>query len=109
MGSIPGGETKIPHVKDQKGKKKAGILTKASALIPVILQAFFPSAITSVVLNNFFFLPQNTWDTVLPVTRLAYGGTVVKNLAANAGDPRDVGWIPGLGRSPGGGNGSPLQ
>ena len=36
-------------------------------------------------------------------------GTVVKNLPANAGDMRDVGLIPGLGRSPGGGNGNPLQ
>ena len=34
---------------------------------------------------------------------------VVKNLPANAGDIRDVGSIPGLGRSPGGGNGIPLQ
>ena len=37
------------------------------------------------------------------------GGAVVKNLAANAGDTRDVGLIPGLGRFPGEGNGSPLQ
>ena len=28
---------------------------------------------------------------------------------ANAGDLRDVGLIPGLGRSPGGGHGNPLQ
>ena len=34
---------------------------------------------------------------------------VVKNLPANAGDERDVGLIPGLGRSPGVGNGNPLQ
>ena len=34
---------------------------------------------------------------------------VVKNPPANAGDVRDVGSIPGLGRSPGEGNGSPLQ
>ena len=34
---------------------------------------------------------------------------VVKNLSANAGDFRDLGSIPGLGRSPGGGRGSPLQ
>ena len=34
---------------------------------------------------------------------------VVKNLSANAGDIRDAGLIPGLGRSPGGGNGYPLQ
>ena len=31
------------------------------------------------------------------------GGTVVKNPPANAGDARDKGSIPGLGRSPGGG------
>ena len=36
-------------------------------------------------------------------------GTVLKNLPAKAGDVRDVGSIPGLGRSPGVGNGNPLQ
>ena len=34
---------------------------------------------------------------------------MVKNLPANAGDMEDVGWIPGLGRSPGGGHGYSLQ
>ena len=34
---------------------------------------------------------------------------VVKNLPANTGDIRDVGSIPGSGRSPGGGHGNPLQ
>ena len=34
---------------------------------------------------------------------------VVNNLPANAGDIRDVGSIPGLGRSPGKGHGNPLQ
>ena len=33
----------------------------------------------------------------------------VKNPPANAGDERDMGLILGLGRSPGGGNGNPLQ
>ena len=33
----------------------------------------------------------------------------IKNPPANAGDVRDVGSIPGLGRSPGGGDGNPLQ
>ena len=37
------------------------------------------------------------------------GGVVVKNPPANAGDIRDVGSIPGLGRSLGGGHGNPLQ
>ena len=32
---------------------------------------------------------------------------MVKNLLANAGDIRDVGSIPGSGRSPGGGHGNP--
>ena len=36
-------------------------------------------------------------------------GTVVKTLPANGEDARDMGLIPGLGRSPGGGNGNPLQ
>ena len=34
---------------------------------------------------------------------------VVKNPPANAEDIRDVGSIPGMGRSPGGGYGNPLQ
>jgi len=34
---------------------------------------------------------------------------VVKYLPANAGDPRDMGSIPGSGRSSGEGNGNPLQ
>jgi len=34
---------------------------------------------------------------------------VVKDTSANAGDMRDMGSIPGLGRSPGGGHGNPFQ
>ena len=34
---------------------------------------------------------------------------MVKNPPASAGDARDVGLIPGSGRSPGGGDGNPLQ
>ena len=34
---------------------------------------------------------------------------VVKNPPASTGDIRDMGSIPGLGRSPGEGNGTPLQ
>ena len=36
------------------------------------------------------------------------GGAVVKNLPADAGDA-DAGSFPGLGRSPGGGHGNPVQ
>ena len=34
---------------------------------------------------------------------------VVNNPPANAGDIKDTGWVPGSGRSPGGGHGNPLQ
>ena len=34
---------------------------------------------------------------------------MVKNLPINAGNVRDVGLVPGLGRSPEGGHGNPLQ
>ena len=34
---------------------------------------------------------------------------MVKNMPANAGDVRDIGSIPGSGRSPGGGHDNPLQ
>ena len=37
------------------------------------------------------------------------GGSVVMNLPASAGDVRDAGLIPESGRSPGEGNGNPLQ
>ena len=37
------------------------------------------------------------------------GGAVVKNLPANTGDTRDADSVPGLGRSPGGGHGYPLE
>ena len=37
------------------------------------------------------------------------GGSVSKEPACNAGDPGDICSIPGLGRSPGAGNGYPFQ
>ena len=37
------------------------------------------------------------------------GGSVVKNPPANTGGVRDAGSVPVCGRSPGGGNGNPLQ
>ena len=43
------------------------------------------------------------------LTGLTHVALVVKNPPANAGDLRDTGLIPGLGRSPRGGHGNPLQ
>ena len=51
-------------------------------------------------LPSWFFL--NTYSTWLGFP----GGSEVKASASNVGD---LGSIPGLGRSPGGGNGNPLQ
>ena len=45
----------------------------------------------------------------LPETMGFPSGSVVKAPLASAGDAGDKGLIPGLGSSPGGGNGSPLQ
>ena len=48
--------------------------------------------------------------TVHPVNiRDCVGGSVAKNLLANAGDLADMGLILGLEKSPGGGNANPLQ
>ena len=43
------------------------------------------------------------------LSKTSQAALVVKNLPANAGDTRDVSSIPGLGRSPGVGNGNLLQ
>ena len=43
------------------------------------------------------------------VKRASQVALVIKNLPANAGDAKDAGSLPGLGRSPGEGNGNPLQ
>ena len=60
--------------------------------------------------------PQNLWKETLqtdthPEALLKgfLGRSAVENLPANAGDARDVGSIPGLGRSAGGEHGNPLQ
>jgi hypothetical protein len=45
----------------------------------------------------------------LEIIRASQVMLVVKNLPVNAGDIRDRGLIPGLGRSPGGGNSNPPQ
>ena len=44
-----------------------------------------------------------------PLLASLTGGSVVKNLPANAGDVRDTSSVPGSGRSPGEGSGNPLQ
>ena len=59
---------------------------------------------------------QHLWEPLIQMIythtanwRASQGALVVKNPPANAGDIRDAGSIPGLGRAPGGGHGSPPQ
>ena len=58
----------------------------------------------------FFFFQSNLYLLNGSIADLGFpGGSEVKNLPASAGAAGDVGSIPGSGRSPGGGNGNPLQ
>ena len=48
----------------------------------------------------------NSSDSKYIIQRASQVALVVKNPPANAGDVSDMGSIPGLGRSPGGGHGT---
>ena len=58
---------------------------------------------------HFCFLDICRFCLLLQRNWISQVALVVKKPPANAGDTRDVGLIPGLGRSPGGGHGTPLQ
>ena len=62
-------------------------------------------------LKNLFFVMCGHWSLFVSLNcQLAFQvALVVKNPPANAGDVRDLGLIPSLGRSPGEGNGNLLQ
>ena len=69
-----------------------------------ILQAFIPSLSLLLKLLSWYLLKK-----ILHKKFYLQVALVIKNPPASAGDIRDVGLIPGLGRSPGGGNGNPLR
>ena len=50
---------------------------------------------------------EKTWSSIY--NSIFPGRSVVKKLPSNTGDARDAGLSPGLGRSPGVGNGNPFQ
>ena len=52
---------------------------------------------------------ESTKDSTQSLPEMAQVVLVQKNMPANAGDVRDVGLIPGSGRFPGEGNGTPLN
>ena len=70
-----------------------------------------PTSLMSPALADSFFTTRTTWDALtrkqdLPNTRGFPGGSESKESACSAGD---LGLIPGSGRSPGEGNGYPVQ
>ena len=82
-------------------------LTLASALFHVSLRCQYPDFVAwgsfASSVGNLVILGKLSFPWGFP------GGTVITNLPANAGDTRDTSSMPGLGRSPGGGHGHPLQ
>ena len=74
---------------------------------PVMLVARDPSVgcKTGIIIWK-FFVKYVCVHTLLGASQVAL---VVKNLPANVGDVSDASSVPGLGRSPGGGLGNPLQ
>ena len=85
-------------------------ILKAQGLIVVSIQ----NAVIVINILGIWYCPnihctKISFVWVIQITCGFPGGSVVKNPPANAGDTGDVDSIPGLGRSPGGGNGSPLQ
>ena len=105
--SVPGLGTKISQDAKQKKKKKICWIMEwiNSTLCRIYLYSFFLSC----VLQN---LSSRTMDWTLAISNEnteSWGfpvGSDSKESACNAGD---LGSVPGLGRSPGEGNGNPLQ
>ena len=84
---------------------------EVKSMIPLPMDTYLlstfhlPGTRDNVVIRQTWFLP--SWDLSLVGQKRGFpGGSVVKYLPANAGD---AGSIPGFGRSPGEGNGNPLQ
>ena len=80
--------------------------------------SFCPSSLSgySIILHSFLYTNIHTHTCTLGsflnksnVPKGIPGGSVVKNLPANAGDSGNTSWIPASGRSPGEGHGKPLQ
>ena len=80
-----------------------------------IFEGFFPLFVHQCIPNNMgiLYLVFNKYLMIEYRDQLLLfsfpGGSEVKNLPANAVDTRDMGSIPGSGRSTGGGNGNLLQ
>ena len=107
--SLALGSTHMTPLMQMRKPRCGKCLSQAIELFARRRDSVFSIQFHSLVLNHrtllcprlcFFFLPRLRSQVAVPV---------VKNLPTNTRDERDVGWIPGSGRSPGRGHGNPLQ
>ena len=75
-------------------------------LVSAVQQSDLVIHIYSFFFRTFFSIMVYHWILSIGASQMA---PVVKNLPARAGDVRDVGSVPGSGRSPGRGHGNPPQ
>ena len=94
-------KTCVENFMDNKLDTDAGKL-KTPSILPKALQALqsSKSALHLKELKELRVLTFKSWASLVVL--------VVKNPSANTGNVREVGLIPGLWRSPGGGHGNPL-
>ena len=85
---------------DQRAVEKTGRIPIFSCL---------PTSVMFLWQSAFLFLLPLCLFTLVRFIQASQVALVVKNPSANAGDTGDAGLISGLGRSPGEGNGNPLQ
>ena len=69
----------------------------------------YVKALTHMMSISFLSLGEIHWERQHIKSQGFPNGSVGKEATWNAGDKGDAGLIPGSGRSPGGGNGNPLQ
>ena len=101
--SIPGGGAKIRHAAWLGHRKKNWIFV-------FLLLSCNNSSHTLKESNSFLNMKFSNFGSCFVgyTPGASQVALIFKNLPANAGDIRDVGWIPGSGRSPGEGNSNPL-
>ena len=72
------------------------------------MQNFFLTRENLLIIQQQFLKLQSWKGEAFTAARASQVAPVVKNPPVNAGDVRDVGSIPGLGRAPGEGQGNPF-
>ena len=95
----------IPELCDSEHKEILYFEFHKSQIISSLVYIIFLFVNKTLFIISVLGLLDHLWLLVIGFT----GGLVIKNLHTNAGETGDSGSIPGLERSPGGGNVNPLQ